>query len=202
MKKNNLINKKFGRLTVLEFAENYKWLCKCECGKEKIVYGCSLRSGNTKSCGCLNKEVHTKHGHSIKGKRSKTYMSWASMLKRCNNPNHKDYKNYGGRGVKVCDRWLNKENGFENFLEDMGEMPGKHQIDRTDNDGNYEPTNCRWVTPKENCRNRRNNHLITYKNQTKCLAEWAEELNINYNTLHVRINRDKWPIEKSFETLV
>ena len=133
------------------------WLCKCECGIEKIILGNHLKSGHTKSCGCLHKEIMTKHGHSKNGKRTRTYQSWHSMIKRCVNPNDPVYHNYGGRSIKVCKRWMQ----FENFLEDMGEVSDGYQIDRINNNENYCKSNCHWVTPKTNSRNKRDNHLET-----------------------------------------
>lgn len=122
------------------------------------------------------------------------------MIQRCTNPNDKRYKNYGGRGITVCKRW---RNSFEKFLEDMGEPPTKeHSIDRINNNGNYCKSNCRWVTRKEQNRNKRNNRLITYKGKTQCLIEWAEEYNINYDTLWCRIYKYGWPIEKALTTPV
>lgn len=126
------------------------------------------------------------------------YIVWEKMRHRCNNPNNRDYKNYGGRGIKVCDQW---NNSFEIFYNDMGQRPSnKHQIERINNDGNYEPKNCKWATKKEQARNRRNNRLIEYKGQNKTLSEWSEILNISYSVLQARIDRYKWTIERSFET--
>ena len=201
----NLIGKNFGRLSVIKRMNddknrNSRWLCKCDCGKEKIIYGCSLKSGNTKSCGCLHKEktsiANTTHGHSKKREESKTYTAWKSMIKRCTNPKDKYYYCYGGRGITVCKRWRK----FVNFLEDMGEAPEGYQIDRIDNNGNYCKSNCRWVTLKEQARNKRNNHLETYDGKTQCLAVWAEEYQIPYGTLLARINRLGWSIEKALTT--
>lgn len=142
----------FNRLTVIEQSEtkNYHlhWLCQCECGNTKIVKGHNLKNGHTKSCGCLNIERGTAHGMSAIAE----YHVWNAMIQRCNNSNNNNYKNYGGRGISVCNRWLE----IENFMADMGERPtSNHQIDRIDNNGNYEPNNCRWVTQSENMRNTR-----------------------------------------------
>ena len=194
----DLTGKRFGRLTVVKYVDNDKhrnsrWLCLCDCGKEKIIIGQSLKSGATKSCGCS----HIKHGHSKNGKVSKTYASWTHMIQRCIDSNYTNYHNYGGRGIKVCKRWRE----FKNFLEDMGEAPEGHQIDRTNNDGNYCKSNCRWVTSKINNRNKRNNHMITYGGKTQCLTDWAEEFDINYYALWSRLSRG-WSTEKALTTPV
>lgn len=135
------------------------WKFKCDCGNIKDILSYNVTSGHTLSCGCVNKILHStitqgnklnlKHGMT----KSKIYNVWSSMKKRCLNPKHKAFKDYGGRGIAVCIRWLES---FENFLEDMGDVPFiGAQLDRINNDGNYEPSNCRWVTSKENCNNRR-----------------------------------------------
>jgi len=129
-------------------------LCKCNCGKETIVRGSDLKSEKTKSCGCfLKKGGRLTHGHSKIGKVSKVYMVWCDIKKRCNNKNNKDYKYYGGRGIKVCKRWSK----FENFLRDMGEVPSGLTLDRINNDLGYFKKNCRWATRKEQANNQRSN---------------------------------------------
>jgi len=202
----DLTGEQFGRLVVLRYAGKNnngrtQWLCKCNCENEKIIVGYHLKSGDTKSCGCLRVEKTikrlTKHGHSTRAKTSKTYRSWYSIIQRCTNPNNKDYHSYGGRGITICKRWMK----FENFLKDMGEMPKGHQIDRVNNDKGYCRSNCRLVTSKINNRNKRNNHLITYKGKTQCMSAWAEELNINKATLWYRVYYG-WSIEKTLTTPV
>ena len=178
---------------------NYRWLCECNCGTEKIILGSNLKRGHTKSCGCLLREGNnTTHGHSKKGKISKTYDSWHSMIQRCTNPNNIAYHDYCGRGITVCKRWLK----FENFLEDMGEVPIGYSIDRIDNDGNYCKSNCRWSTRSEQQRNTTRNHMISFRGKTQCLAAWAEEFHINYSTLCSRIFIYGWSIKKALTTPV
>lgn len=202
----------FGLLTVIKYINKDSdghslWLCRCYCDNETVARGTHLKQGQIKSCGCLRKETskkngkeNTKHGHTKRDWKSKTYRIWQGIKYRCNNPNNISYKYYGGRipPITVCKRWSNKENGFQNFLKDMGEPPTKkHQIDRINNNRGYYKENCRWVTSKEQGRNRRDNHLVTYKDKTKCLSAWAEEYNINSKTLSIRIFKLKWGIERA-----
>lgn len=148
-----VLGKTFHKLIVLEEKgrDNYHnilWLCKCVCGNYKVVTGSHLRSGHTKSCGCT-KRMQTIHG----GSYTPEYTAWLGMKSRCYNSNHNRYIHYGGRGITVCDRW---KDSFENFLADMGKRPSENlSIDRIDNDGNYEPSNCRWATGKVQILNRK-----------------------------------------------
>jgi hypothetical protein len=147
-----LTGEKFNSLRVLEcVGKRHKYnvyRCLCDCGKETVVRSSYLRSGHTKSCGCLSSERAAKHLHSRRGKVSSTYITWRSMQARCLNPNHKTYKDYGARGITITPRWLGL-NGFQNFIADMGERPLGMWIERNDNNGHYTPDNCSWATPKQ-----------------------------------------------------
>lgn len=172
--------------------------CICECGKKKKIRLGSLASGLTVSCGCYAREVAARVGKQTKT-HGMSYRSvfriWAGILQRCSNENVTGWENYGGRGIKVCERWMK----FENFYKDMGDRPSKkHSVDRIDNDGDYEPSNCRWASYKEQARNRRGNVLYQFGGESKTLSEWSDILGIKRTTLFMRINRYKWPIEKAF----
>jgi hypothetical protein len=197
----DLTGKKFNRLTVIErdgyIGKEIAWNCICDCGKNKRTTGDKLKRNTTKSCGCLNKEgSNFKHGYSVS--EPKVYHAWKDMIDRCNNPNNKKYKIYGGRGIKVCKRWMK----FENFLKDVGVPDKKMTLDRTDNNKNYSQNNFRWTTYKEQNRNKRNNYLITYNNKTQCLTDWANEYNMCKDTLKHRLSKLKWPIGKALITPV
>jgi hypothetical protein len=182
----DLTGHRSGRLEALRLSEIRKgrtyWMCLCKpewggCGKEVEIRADSLQTGNTQSCGCQKIDSATKHGHnrSAKGghKPSRTYNSWQSMKQRCYYEQQDSYAYYGAVGVTVCDRWLG-ENGFENFLSDLGERPAKHTLDRfPDRDGNYEPGNCRWATPQQQAWNRSSNRIITIDGESHCVGEWA-----------------------------
>jgi len=193
----DLTGKRFGRLIVMSRAKNSNgrkamWNCACDCDGTTIAFGQNLRSGDTKSCGCLQKEraseAHITHGLC----RTSTYEIWAGMRQRCMDTNDASYKNYGGRGIIICERW----NKFENFLADMGEKPKGLTIERRNNNGNYSPENCFYATSKEQNRNKRSNRIIKYDGKEQCISAWAEELDVSHQTLSYRLN--KYPPQFAF----
>ena len=140
------------------------------------------------------------HGHARVNKHTSIYYTWVALRQRCNNPNNKQYNNYGGRGIKVCERW----NSFENFLEDMGDRPKGLVIDRIDNEGDYTPNNCHWTTYKmsaNNQRTRKNSRFITAHGKTQTIAEWAREIGVSYATIHLRLTKLFWPEELAVSSL-
>lgn len=164
------------------------FLFRCDCGKEKIIAGHHATSGRQASCGCLHPQKH--HGHS----RSPEYQIWRHIIKRCTDPKNIGYANYGGRGIRVCERWLES---VENFIADMGHRPSKrHSVDRRENDGDYCPDNCYWALPKQQHRNTRRSHIIEWNGKTATIAEWAEITGFNYTTILHRLQAG-WPIEKA-----
>jgi hypothetical protein len=194
----DLVGQKFGKLEVKSFhgkiKSHYYWNCLCECGNLSRVSGYRLRSGHTKSCGCLRKTAIP--GRYIDGKRTREMSCWQNMIYRCYNPKNKSYKYYGGRGIQVCERW---RDSFENFFEDMGKCPDGMSIERVDNDGNYEPSNCKWIPKKNQNSNRRDTVIITYNGETKTLNQWATCLGMNYSILKMRL-RNWNNVEKAFTT--
>lgn len=246
----DLTGRTFGRLTVLNRHGDQlpvKWVCQCTCGEITIVFPGHLKSGATTSCGCYQKERTSERSITHGLSDTTEYEIWKGIIKRCENTSDHAYADYGGRGIRVCDRW---RHSFENFYADMGPRPSlEYSIDREDNNGHYEPSNCRWATRIEQNNNRRSNRKVTYQNQEmtlseiarltgmpyhrlfarvhKCdmslttavtkekhepaliefrgrkmtLVQWAEELNVNYATLYVRIERG-WSIDKAFTTPV
>lgn len=198
----DLTGQRFGRIAVIRKMERPGvtwWVCACDCGNEKSIRATSIISGHTKSCGCKQGAV-TKHGKSSHDNYCAEYWTWKSMTRRTTRAKKSErcYKNYRGRGIKVCERWMS----FENFMEDMGERPSEdHSIDRIDNDGDYCPENCRWATGKEQARNRRSSKMITYEGETICLTEWAEKLGMSKMVLFKRIELG-WTPERAFTTPV
>ena len=204
----DLTGQKFGKLTVIERAEDYitprnerevQWRCKCLCGRECIVRGHSLRNGHTTSCGCAIIEASTKHG--MHGTR--LYNIYMGMNKRCYNKNDTSYSDYGGRGIYVCDEWRG-ENGFINFKNWAlaNGYTDELSIDRKNNNGPYSPENCRWTDLKAQANNRRSNVFITFNGETHTIAQWAEITGIPYDTLHNRYVNMRWTVEDCLMTPV
>jgi len=194
----DLKGKQFGRLRVIRFlrlGHEAIWLCICNCGRTKEVPSSRLRSGYTKSCGCLHRERTRSMG--LANKRhglcnSPTYESWASARSRTLNPRSDHFQYYAGRGIDFSPEWQE----FESFLRDMGERPPGTMLDRIDNNQGYRPGNCRWATPTESSNNRSSNRTITFMGQTATLAEWARRSNLSPATLWQRLKRG-WPLAKA-----
>jgi hypothetical protein len=191
---NEIVGQKFGKLKVLTYmgvlekSKQKTYLCECECGNKKIIAKSNLNYKKTKSCGCESRknfftsEKVKKHGQS----GTKTYAIWAGIKKRCSEKSTgKSRRLYFDKGIRVCERWQK----FENFLEDMGEKPEGKSIDRIDSNGHYEPSNCRWATPKEQANNMSSNNIVEYNGKRQTVSEWAHELNIKANTLTYRLRR-------------
>lgn len=160
-----------------------KALFRCDCGTERLIFVKNVRRGLSKSCGCL-----THHGYSKQG----IYKKWCQMISRCRSPSNKDYPRYGGRGIYVCERWLNS---FENYLADMGYPPPGTSIDRIDNDGPYSKDNCRWATVKEQSRNKRTNIRVEFNASILTLPEWSEKTGIPWTVLKKRLHQG-WSVER------
>ncbi len=189
----------FGHLTILAIGKKpgtyrYAAVCQCSCGSPPSAIRLDgIVSGAVVACGCVQKERTTTHGLT----KHPLYNVWKKMLIRCTDPTVRSYKDYGGRGIQVCDRWQS----IENFVADMenGYEPGL-EIDRVDNDGNYEPSNCRWATRQQNCDNRRTGRNLTYNGRTQSLKAWATELGIGYAMLYERIDVWNWDAHRALTT--
>lgn len=209
----NMIGFKTGKLTVIARASSKygqaMWLCQCECGNKHEYTGGSLRRGKVKSCGCVrdNKRLRqeiayrtiakTKHGDCF----SRLYFVWLCIRRRCDSPYDTSYKHYGGRGIKVCDEWNHDYLAFKKWALENGydeNAPrGQCTIDRIDVNGDYSPQNCRWINMKEQCKNKRNSVLITFKGETLSTSEWAERTGLKQGTIYSRYKAG-WPVEKVF----
>lgn len=195
----NWIGKRFRWLVVLSRGRRAHWLCRCDCGVEREFHHSNLKSGHTKSCGCRTIELKTaiwlRHGHNRKRGPTPTYRSWASMRQRCETKTAKSYADYGGAGIRVCERWKT----FDNFLADMGKRPPGTSIDRYPNNaGNYEPGNCRWATSKQQTRNRRNTRTLTVRGETLCVTDWAIKAGMSRSVLARRL-KSGWPPERAVQ---
>ena len=167
------------------------WKCLCSCGETVRISGASLRNGNTESCGCIARELTVKRNTTHGKSKTKEYHAYLQMIKRCTDENSDDYKNYGGRGIKVCDRWAES---FENFCQDMGERPVNHSLDRVDVNGDYSPDNCRWADSITQARNKRNNRWVEYNGKNYTVAELSELLQVPYTTLIYQLNHGLFKI--------
>lgn len=198
----DMVGERFGRWVVLSLStepwsrSDFRWLCRCDCGTQKLVSGYVLRSGKSKSCGCLRSEMGVelgkaskRHGEGGNGKESPEYRCWTNMLSRCRNEKHRLFHNYGGRGITVNERWFK----FENFLVDMGRKPGvDYSLDRIDNNGPYSKDNCRWATDVEqnnNQRPRKPTKFVTIDGITKSLKDWLKETGVSIAAYYQRIHR-------------
>lgn len=203
MKLIDRLGERYERLTVIGRAPNRggkdtnaRWVCRCDCGNKVIAYGQDLKRGKVKSCGCWNDERIADRGHlnvTHGMTKTRTYRIWVGMLNRCRNPRLHNWALYGGRGIKVCERWLK----FENFVSDMGIAPDSKSLDRVDNNADYSQENCRWATPRQQSANRRNTRMLTYNEVTLTIADWARHLGITVMAMHNRIAAG-FPPEKLF----
>ena len=206
---NDLTGKKFGKLEVIGVHDTGSrktyYVCQCDCGNVKVVRADSLISGATKSCGCIKKEqdktnLTANHRHKMSGTR--IYETWQDMKRRCYNKQNARYDRYGGRGIKVCEEWLNDFQSFYDWAISNG-YSDDLTIDRIDNDGNYEPSNCRWSTAKEQCNNRGSNINITIGNATKSLMCWCEIFNVDYKKVYARYKRNGYEgIDRLFNDIL
>lgn len=193
-----LTGKVFGRLTVQRLlgvkATKIHWECLCSCGVVTEVYGAKLTTGHTQSCGCLQRERtgQSKTTHGLSRKYKAEYQVWLTMRNRCRLPSVPCYPRYGGRGIKVCERWED----FSNFMSDMGPRPSsKHSIERNENDGHYEPSNCRWATLEEQANNKCTSHFIVIGEVRRTLTQWCSHFGVNPKSVATRISRGWDPIE-------
>lgn len=189
--------KRFERLVILERVDTLSRRCQCDCGTVKIVKIAELSSGDTRSCGCLSRELtmarSTKHGAARRQKRTPTYHAWCGMRKRCLDPRQKSYKDYGGRGISIDPDW----ESFAQFFADMGEKPAGFSLERLNNNGPYAPGNCVWATKLQQARNTRTTFFITYDNKTQSLSAWAEEMGKPSRVIQARLRRLGWTIERA-----
>lgn len=197
---------RFGRLTMVgpDPTDRTRWMARCDCGKECSPNKYLVRSGKTRSCGCLHRDEmslrFTQHGLFAGGVRSfSMYKIWSNMLQRCNNPKNPMYRNYGGRGIRVCQEWQGP-GGMKRFIDHMGPRPSPaHTVDRKDNNGNYEPCNVRWATDDEQRNNTRRNHLVTMDGRTQTLTQWCVAFGTTPKMVGNR-TRDGWTIEDAIKT--
>lgn len=198
----DITGERFGKLVAIREVEpltrkngydRQRYLCKCDCGCEKVIMKEHLTGGNIRSCGCARKESKLKTHGDIK---SRLYKIWGNMRNRCSNENNPAYHNYGARGIAVCKEW----DSYESFRE-WAYSNGYNDdltLDRIDNDAGYSPDNCRWANVYEQANNKRNNVIIEYNGEVATMSEWAKILGIPYKVLYARLNRSMWSVEKAF----
>ena len=191
----SLKGKVYGRWTILSHGMNSRSerivQCRCECGNERFVLLISLTNGTSRSCGCYKKEIVGNRWRTHGMTKSPEYRSWAHMIDRCESPNDPAYPDYGGRRISVCQGW----HSFEAFFADMGHKPGpRYSIGRVNNNGNYEPHNCRWETDIQQARNKRNNFLLAHNGEIRCLCDWATRMGIRHSTIQCRLQRG-WSVD-------
>jgi hypothetical protein len=195
----DLTGQRFERLQVLFFvgmseeSRHSNWLCACDCGGKIVLRGNTLKRGVTRSCGCLNMERITVHGHHARGRRTKVYRVWDAMIQRCSNSRHKYYPYYGGRGISVCERWLK----FASFLIDMGPPDAGMTLDRIDNAKGYSPENCRWVSRLVQQNNLRSNVRVQFQGENLTLAELSRKVGMPYQKVRARISIYGWTVDKA-----
>lgn len=200
----NLIGQRFNRLVVQQFAgytpkHHAQWVCLCDCGNTKVIKAASFLRGNIKSCGCMLKEMYAASKGRKNGNRHKPlWRLWRGMIGRCHNPNASNYKNYGGRGIFVCDEW---RHSYEKFILDAGERPSNYySLDRIDVNLGYSKENCRWATAKEQQNNRRCNHVIEFRGEKKTITEWADGLGLTATALRLRLTAGCWDLDVAMTT--
>lgn len=187
---------RFGRLTVESHVGRGRWRCRCDCGGVHVgAFSAHLRNGLIKSCGCLAREMAAAKNYRHGGCKSPEYAIWATARARCRNPNNQHYKDYGGRGIQMCEEWAGD---FAAFIRDVGPRPSAlHSIDRIDNNGNYQPGNVRWAAPIAQANNKRCSRLISFRGETHSLSEWSRLLNKPYDRLKARLRRHGWSVERA-----
>ena len=194
----DLTGKRFGRLVAISRTKNKHgvsaWLCVCDCGNEKVVRTDHLESGDIKSCGCLFDELNHKTARKHGLSEDPLYNRFTNIVSRCESPTNPEYKNYGGRGISICDEWRNDFKAFYNWSMQNG-YKKELSIDRIDVNGDYEPNNCRWVDNIVQANNTRSNHFIEYNGERKTIAEWGRKLGISYSGLWRKLKAHKWSME-------
>ena len=198
----DITGNRYGRLVVLHREglsnSHITWKCQCDCGRIVEVVGNNLKNGHTKSCGCYAKEKCVERATKHNMCHDRLCKEWYRMLNRASNTKWSEAHRYALRGIDVCQEWKESFETFQKWALENG-YSNELSLDRIDNDKGYSPDNCRWADRKTQCRNKSNNVIIEYKGEKKTLAEWAEDLGMNYGTLHSRLKRWNWDIEKAFK---